>query len=258
MVPFQTNTVPITTASDPATASGSSGDYSSGGRSSGGGSTTTTSPTGDGYVCTGATIGDTCQGSGLSDLQFHQIQDLLNQCQQRLRDNSGGTYEGPSVAVDGILSQPDAQSLAILSQYGVFFDIHPTPQWMADNAAGVIATLNQFLGRAPTAWNAGIFTRGATTGSRASVTQPGVVVDPGSSSYTCPDGSIVSDPSYCPTDSIPGGIPPTGTTPGTAPPITTTPPIVPMPISLSSPIKWGIVIAGVLAGVAAAAFLQHR
>lgn len=253
MFPFQTNEQPATYAVDPR----GSGGAGSGSSSSGGGSTSTSkgsTVTGDSYQCTGPNLQDYCNASGLYDLQFRQIQDLLNQCQQKLYTDSNGAYEGPSVPVDGVLTMQDAQSLAQLSPYGVFFDVHPTPQWMADNASGVIATLNQFLGRAPQAWNAGIFTSGKT-GTRTDV-NPTVVVDPGSSSFMCDDGSIVADQSMCPasTTTAPG----TTTTPGGI--VTTTPPapIVATPIPISKPMKWGLVIAGVLAGVAAAAFLQHR
>lgn len=195
-----------------------------------------------GYVCSI----DSCIGTGITDVQFHQLQDLLNKTNQKIRDLSGGKYLGPSISVNGIIDVNTVNSLAAISQSGAvstlsFYDVHINPQWIADNANSLITSMQIFLGTYvdPTAtvmtfWQAQPAPSGGSTFNPAA--------NP-AQSYTCADGSIVSDPNSCPQVLPPGG----GSTvnPNYVPGIT---PVLPVVVGLS-PVGTAI-IAGlaILAG----------
>lgn len=204
------------------------------------------SPPTTGYSCSIDKYGlSSCIGTGLTDIQLHQIQDLLNQTQQRIRDLSGGTYLGPSIAVNGIIESNTVHSLATISASGAvatlsFYDVHITPQWICDNATMLIAAMQQFLGTYvdPSAVPA---TFVMPTSSGGSGFDPGT--NPAVNSYTCSDGSIVSDMSLCPAT-----MPPSGSSPGSSPGSMPTPPyidpgtIAPMPVVVGlSPIGTAVV-----------------
>lgn len=209
------------------------------------------SPPISGYACTIDKYGlSTCIGTGLTDIQFHQLQDLLNKTQQRIRDLSGGTYLGPSISVDGIIESNTVHSLAVISASGAvptlsLYDVHITPQWICDNAASLIASMQQYLGTYvdPTATLATFISQ--TPPSGGSSFNPGS--NPAVQSYTCPDGSIVTDPNACPATTT---LPP-NSTPGSTP----SPPYVDqgaMPTLTPMPVVIGLSPIGtaVIAGIA--------
>lgn len=148
-----------------------------------------------GYNCTS----DLCRGVGMSDLIFHQLQDAINKGNQHARDLSGGVYLGPSISVNGVIDANTVNALAALSNSGLaptvsFYDVHLTPQFIADNAQMIIDGINAFLG----------------------VVYHDIVTKPPNQepvSYQCPDGSIVATPAMC--SPIP-----------TSPPSSSSPPIV--------------------------------
>lgn len=201
-----------------------------------------------GYACSVDKYGlSSCVGTGLTDLQFHTLQDLLNKTQQRIRDLSGGAYLGPSISVNGIIEANTVHSLSVVSASGAvpslsLYDVHIDAPWIAANAASLIASMQVFLGTYvdPSASYATFVNPGTPSG--------GSSFDPGSNpavqSYTCPDGSIVTDPNACPADTQ--ALPPGGSSgstppyvdPGSVPGVTP----APMPVVVGlSPIGAGVV-----------------
>lgn len=147
-----------------------------------------------GYDCSSGA----CIGVGLSDLLFHQLQDATNKANQRAYTLTGGAYIGPSIAVNGIIDVNTVNALAALSASGIaptvsFYDVHLTPQFVADNAQMIVDGLNAFLGITY-----------QTVVHKTPTKQAPV-------SYQCADGSIVADAMLCtpiPTTTPPDNSPP--------------------------------------------------
>lgn len=158
----------------------------------------TTTKTSDGYSCSDLA----CRGAGLYDLQFRQLQELLNQAAAKL-----GFAQ---ITVNGIIDVSNTMPLyAAISNTGAVpgitmpVDVPYNPQWIVDNISGLIFSLGAWL-QTPT-WKQGLL----TTAAPGVVTVRPDVVPPASGAgpqimYVCPDGvTKVTDPSMCPMISPP-------------------------------------------------------
>lgn len=186
-----------------------------------------------------------CVGAGLYDLQFHQLQDLLNQV--------GSKLGFATITVNGIIdvsnTLPLYTGIASTGQVaGITMpvDVPYTPEWIASNVSALIASLQWSLGQLPDSWRAGILSAGIT--SRGAV--PVAIVDP---VHTADDPTTdqATDPNS-----------PTGQPQPSAGPTVIVQPASPSPMTmpsrpLSKHAKWGIAAFGIAAGILTATFL-HR
>jgi hypothetical protein len=165
------------------------------------GSTTMPTPTAtkttEGYSCSDLS----CRGAGLYDLQFRQLQDLLNQAAAKL-----GFAQ---ITVNGIIDVSNTMPLyAAISNTGAVpgitmpVDVPYNPQWIVDNVSGLIWALGAWL-QTP-AWKQTLVTSVApNVAVRSDVVPPASGAGP-QVMYVCPDGvTKVTDPSMCPMVSPP-------------------------------------------------------
>lgn len=99
--------------------------------------------------------------------KFATVQQLLNEAQQQVRNVLGPSYTGPSIPINGIIDVSAVQSLGMISASGAaptltFTDVRLNPQFIADNADTLIATLAAFVGQAQAA-SAGVTQQQAQT-----------------------------------------------------------------------------------------------
>lgn len=176
------------------------------------------------YTCTPSHV---CTGADLTDLQFHNLQDLINQASAAIykyyKIQLNQAINLGSVTVNGVIDQATANVLNVIALTMVIPGLMPgmTPEQIAHDAPSLISTLSAYVASMysppPDPTGGGTNTTSCrtcgTTTDPVTGTTTTTTVDPvtgapttttttsgtptGTTYYVCSDGTQETDPSLC-------------------------------------------------------------